>query len=579
MDLFQKIKNLLVRITSLVSLCFHCHCPWYVVFYAVTIYFSTVLNRQILNHFYRLIGSDSFGFFHLTPPLVLFSILSIVFLLFSFRFVFKAIMSLLLITGAAVGYYAHRYGIIFDYDMMINVLQTNVSEAKSYVNMSSLMFIFLTGVVPALVLLMIRIRWPSSVIRGFLSRLAILSVAALTLFSISQAYYQKYASIARNNSILRKEISPYNYLWASYGAIRDTYFPKRDEFTHIAQDSVIDNPEERPELFVFVLGETARAANYKHNGYARDTDPFTDRFDNVTKFSPVASCGTATAVSVPCMFSILNRDEYSDSRAKSMSSLVDVIRYAGYDVMWYENDGGCKGVCDRVENETVIAQSPDNAKWCSDGTCFDEVLIGKLRSRLKIAAGKKKSTVIFLHLIGSHGPTYAYRVPENMKVFTPDCKSGEIEKCSVEEIVNAYDNTLYYTDYVLSQVIKELEPYSDRFGTAMFYVSDHGESLGESGLFLHGAPYMIAPKEQKKVPVLTWFSDSFVFDHKLNLECLKNVSMRDDLSHDNVFHSILGILDVNTSFYEEKKDFFSSCRIWNRREARLLKRTENAVAQ
>ncbi|MGN0894919.1 MAG: phosphoethanolamine transferase [Succinivibrio sp.] len=580
MIFFKKVPPILTKLLSKISSGINHTYSWYLVFYAVTLYYSTVLNQQLLEHFYRLIAHEDFSLlFRITPPVVLFSLLCIVFLCFSFKYIFKAVLSVLLITGSIVGYYANRYGIIFDYDMMINVLQTNTAEAKSYVNLTSVCAILLTGVIPALILLRIKIRWPSSVLKGTLSRLLILSVAVLSLFTVSKAYYQTYASIARNNSILRKEISPYNYLWATYGAVRDTYFPENTVFTSIAMDSVIDNPEERPELFVFVLGETARASNFKHNGYTKDTDPFTDRFSNITKFAPIASCGTATAVSVPCMFSILNRNEYKDSKARNMSSLVDVLKYAGYDVMWYENDGGCKGVCDRVDNETINPYDPQNRKYCKDGTCFDEVLIGKLKSRLKIAADKKKSTVIFLHIIGSHGPTYASRVPENMKVFKPNCRSGEIEKCSVEEIVNSYDNTLYYTDYVISRAIRELEPYSDKFGTALFYVSDHGESLGEGGLFLHGAPYMVAPKQQKQVPALTWFSDSFVFDHKLNLSCLDRVALRTNLSHDNVFHSILGILDVNTSFYDEREDIFSGCRIWNRKNASLHNKNRKMLVQ
>lgn len=141
-----------------------------------------------------------------------------------------------------------------------------------------------------------------------------------------------------------------------------------------------------------------------------------------------------------------------------------------------------------------------------------------------------------------------------------------LKNCSVEQIVNSYDNTLYYTDYILRKVVDELKPYEKDFGTAMFYISDHGESLGEKGLFLHGAPYAIAPDYQKEVPMMTCFANSFVEDHHMDLNCLNNKAKSLKSSQDNFFHSLLGILDVNTSFYDEKMDLFSKCRVWNRTE-------------
>lgn len=552
--IFTKLRNLTL--------------PWYVVFYAVTIYYATVLNVQILSHFYRILDdSDNVSFiFSLTPPLVLFSALSIIFLCFLFKYVFKVALSILIIAGAITGHFAYRYGTIFDYDMMINLLQTHTGEAKSYISFESIFNAVVFGVIPALILWIVKIRWPKTILRAFLGRVLIFAVALLTIVGIGSAYYQNYASIGRNNPILRKEISPYNFVWFGYKALKDTYFPTKVEFKKLAGDSIIDNPEERPEIFVVVLGETARAQNFKHNGYERNTTPFTENLDNFTKFSPVQSCGTATAVSVPCMFSNMKRTNYDETKAKNSSSLVDVVKYAGYDVAWYDNDGGCKGVCDRIPNEDLLPSDPEFKGLCSSDSCYDEVLLKRLHTRVAKAAKNKKSTVIFLHLIGSHGPTYFQRLPDDKKVFKPSCERSDIENCSVEQIVNSYDNTLYYTDYILSKVVDELKPYEKDFGTAMFYISDHGESLGENGLFLHGSPYAIAPDYQKEVPMMTWFANSFVEDHHMDLNCLNNKAMSQRFSQDNFFHSLLGILDVNTSFYNEKLDLFSKCRVWNRTE-------------
>ena len=539
--------------------------PWYVVFYIVVIYFSTVLNQQILTHFYTILSqSEGVSFlFLITPPLVLISFLTIVFLFFSFKYIFKAVMVFLIITGAQVGYFATKYGIIFDYDMMINIFSTNLAEAKGYITFESILLSVIYGFLPAAFLCYIKIRWPQSFFKAVWQRLLVFGIAAVTLIVIAVPYYQNYASIGRNNSILRKEISPYNYVYYGYKALKQMYFPTKIEFDEYGQSAFIDNPEERPELFVVVIGETARAQNFKHNGYARDTTPYTDNIENFIKFAPVQSCGTATAVSVPCMFSRQNREDYDEVKAQNSSNLTDLLKYAGYDVYWYDNDSGCKGVCKRINNVLISNSDPNLKDKCSSDGCYDEVLLPILKERLQIQAQNKQSSVIFLHIIGSHGPTYFLRVPKDKKVFFPTCERGDIENCSREEIVNAYDNTLVYTDYILSEVIKILEPYQQNFGTGLFYISDHGESLGEMGLYLHGTPYSIAPDEQKYVPMMAYFSNSFIEDHNMDLNCLENESKL-SFSQDNFFHSILGILDVNTSFYNEKQDLFLKCRVWNK---------------
>lgn len=539
--------------------------PWYVVFYIVVIYFSTVLNQQILTHFYTILSqSEGVSFlFLITPPLVLISFLTIVFLFFSFKYIFKAVMVFLIITGAQVGYFATKYGIIFDYDMMINIFSTNLAEAKGYITFESILLSVIYGFLPAAFLCYIKIRWPQSFFKAVWQRLLVFGIAAVTLIVIAVPYYQNYASIGRNNSILRKEISPYNYVYYGYKALKQMYFPTKIEFDEYGQSAFIDNPEERPELFVVVIGETARAQNFKHNGYARDTTPYTDNIENFIKFAPVQSCGTATAVSVPCMFSRQNREDYDEVKAQNSSNLTDLLKYAGYDVYWYDNDSGCKGVCKRINNVLISNSDPNLKDKCSSDGCYDEVLLPILKERLQIQAHNKQDSVIFLHIIGSHGPTYFLRVPKDKKVFFPTCERGDIENCSREEIINAYDNTLVYTDYILSEVIKILEPYQQDFGTGLFYISDHGESLGEMGLYLHGTPYSIAPDEQKYVPMMAYFSNSFIEDHNMDLNCLENESKL-SFSQDNFFHSILGILDVNTSFYNEKQDLFLKCRVWNK---------------
>ncbi|MGN0901811.1 MAG: phosphoethanolamine transferase, partial [Succinivibrio sp.] len=275
------------------------------------------MNLQLLGHFYSILNKagESFSLFYLTPPVLLLSVISIIFLPFSFKLIFKVVMTVLLITGSAVCYYGVKYGIIFDYEMMQNLLQTNIGEAKSYFSIPSLLFVTVFGITPAAALWFIRISYPKSFLRAMTLRLGIFAVSLSLIGGIYAAYYQNYASIARNNPILRKEISPYNYVWYFSKALRIRYFEKDLPFMHLAQDALIDNKDEKPELFVIVVGETARAFNYPKNGYERNTTPYTEGIQDLVFFNRVKSCGTATAVSVPCMFSAMTRKHYDEKTA------------------------------------------------------------------------------------------------------------------------------------------------------------------------------------------------------------------------------------------------------------------------
>lgn len=539
---------------------------WYVVYFSIVTYFTLVLNLKLVTHFYSLaLDSKASSFlFLLTPPLVLASALAIVFILFSFKWWFKIIFCFLIITGAQVAYFAYKYGIIFDYEMMVNLLETNSFEAKSYISLSSIVVFLIFGLIPCLILCKLKIAYSKTFLSAIFSRLAIVVGSAATICLIAIPYYQNYASIARNNNILRKEISPYNYVWYGMYAIKDKYFSKPKEFVTIGKNSQIDNPQERTEIFVVVIGETARAQNFSVNGYKRNTTPYTRDLKNMVNFAPAKSCGTATAVSVPCMFSNLGKEGFDKEIADNQSTLVDILKYSGYKVMWYDNDGGCKGVCKRQEHE-IIDPKDNLGPKCNQDSCYDSILLDKLAKRVDIAVKNNEHTVIFLHLIGSHGPTYYQRVPKDHKIFSPSCEKADIENCSVDEIVNAYDNTIAYTDYILKGAIDILDKHSKDFATGLFYISDHGESLGEYGLFLHGTPYSIAPDTQTRVPMQSWFSDSFIQDHNINMECLEKNAKTGEFSHDNFFHSMLGILDVNSKSYNENFDIFKGCRVWIKR--------------
>ncbi|MGB8814768.1 MAG: sulfatase-like hydrolase/transferase, partial [Paracoccaceae bacterium] len=196
-----------------------------------------------------------------------------------------------------------------------------------------------------------------------------------------------------------------------------------------------------------------------------------------------------------------------------------------------------------------------NPDFCANGECDDGIFLGFLQ---ETAAKMTEDTVIVLHQIGSHGPAYHVRYPDTYDVFQPSCQTGEFKDCSTEEITNAYDNTIAYTDHILAQTIDFLDS-QDRVLPSLIYASDHGESLGENGLFLHGAPYFMAPEFQTKVPMLIWMSDEYQSAFGIDDACLK-AKVDLPISHDNWFHSILGMMDIQTEVRQDALDLFAGCR-------------------
>jgi lipid A ethanolaminephosphotransferase len=270
-------------------------------------------------------------------------------------------------------------------------------------------------------------------------------------------------------------------------------------------------------------------------------------------FTDVESCGTATAMSVPCMFSDLPRSEFSLGTARYRDTVLDILQRTGIAVSWVDNQSGCKWVCARVPTEEAQAY---DAESCHDGECLDEALLRVLDRKLPQVA---RDGLITLHAMGSHGPTYYRRVPEGREVFKPICATERIDTCSDEEIVNTYDNTIAYTDYILAGMIDRLAAVQQRVDTVLLYVSDHGESLGEAGLYLHGQPWLMAPKVQKHVPMLLWFSADTPARLNLDTACLRG-RLGEKASHDNLSHTLLGLFDVKTQVYRQDLDLLRTCR-------------------
>jgi lipid A ethanolaminephosphotransferase len=254
------------------------------------------------------------------------------------------------------------------------------------------------------------------------------------------------------------------------------------------------------------------------------------------------------------MFSVMTHDIYDEATAKTSSNILDILQATGVAASWFDNNSGCKGVCDRIPSEFLF-QQPDAR--CKDGQCLDDVLLDALARALKTKTDGDR--IIVIHQLGSHGPEYFKRSAGKDKVFAPECQDKQLQLCDRAEIINAYDNSIVATDRLLATIIAQLQQQED-YNAAMLYMSDHGESLGENGVYLHGLPYFMAPEEQTHIPLVWWMSSGYQAISKLNTDCLAQ-SRDKQLSHDHLFHSLLGVFSVQTSLYQPSLDMFSGCKI------------------
>lgn len=465
----------------------------------------------------------------------------------------KAVLGAALLSSAIVGYFTNTYGMVLDQSMITSIVQTHTAEALDLVSWRLWTWLLGFGALPALLIARARVvggPWT----RELSTKALGMAAAAACLAIILLAFFQHYATLLRNHRELRLMLVPSNILAAMHGHL------KRHLAAPIALQVVGSDATRavaagftgKPTLTVLVIGETARAANFSLNGYPRATNPELAR-QNVLSFSDVSACGTSTAVSLPCMFLDVGRDGFQDTLALRREGLLDVLQRTGIAVLWRDNNSGCKGVCDRVPHEDLsILEVPG---LCRGGECHDEILLHGLQAYIDKLEG---DAVIVLHMMGSHGPAYFKRYPPAFEVFTPVCSTAQLDRCSRESILNAYDNTLRYTDHVLSQTIVLLRSNAQRFDTAMLYASDHGESLGENGLYLHGIPRALAPREQTQVPMLVWLSEGLRGRPGIDTACIET-RQHEPLSHDHLYHSVLGLFNVKTAVYRPERDLFRRC--------------------
>jgi lipid A ethanolaminephosphotransferase len=513
-----------------------------------------------LSHLAEL--TDPHGFVRLQfAGLVFFATLALFAFLAWPRFM-KPVWGLLLVVAASAQHFMLEYGIVIDASMVLNVTQTNASEARDLLSLHLLANVLLVTGLPLAWLGVVPLR-TRGVWRNVGRSAALLGLSLVALLAGTVASYRELAPLSRNNKELRYLINPLSSVVAAGTAVFKPIFKKTRPFVPISGGAVLGATyaqQGRPPLFVLVVGETARADHFALNGYARNTTPELAARD-VLSWRGVHSCGTNTLASVPCMFSHLGKVGF-ESRDAEYENLLDVLQAAGLAVLWIDNQAGCKGVCDRVAHaSTGDAQTtPAGQRLCRDDECLDDMLLQGLDERVAALpeAKRRNGVVLVMHQMGSHGPAYYRRSAPETKRFMPECTTHALADCQQDMLVNAYDNSIAHTDRFLARTIDWLAQHQRHNDVGMLYLSDHGESLGEYGLFLHGVPYAMAPEVQKHVPMVLW-PGSMLARSGLDVRCLQR-GQDVALSHDNLYHSLLGMLDVRSPTYQPALDAFAGCR-------------------
>jgi lipid A ethanolaminephosphotransferase len=479
--------------------------------------------------------------------------------LFAWRLTVKPVVALFLLAAAFGAHFMGTYGVVIDPTMMVNVLQTDAREARDLMSWRMVGTVLLLAGAPMWALWRVQpSRTPPlrQIARNALAAFASLALVVAIVFAL----FADFSATMRNHKQVRYLINPLNSFFALGVLAKHSGAKPAGPPVAIGGDAkVLPRPEgAKPPLLMLVIGETARADHFSLNGYARPTNAeLASR--QVLSFSEVSSCGTSTAASLPCMFSHLGRKGF-EGRDRDHENVLDLLQHVGYAVLWLDNQAGCKGLCARVPSARAgDAQGGDDALLnglCdAESECLDEALIHGLDQRLAAlpAERRAKGVVLVLHQMGSHGPAYYRRSPANRKPFMPECTTNVLQQCEHASLINAYDNSIAYTDHVLALGIDWLKTHSSDHSPAMIYVSDHGESLGENNLYLHGLPYAVAPREQTHVPMLVWLpSDNPI------APCLA-AQTKDPLSHDNLTHTVLGLVGVRSSEYKAALDITAKC--------------------
>lgn len=512
------------------------------VIFAYSLYIALVFNYPLLAKVHAMFemyphDSEFFEYFFLfLLALTILFLLAILFFIFGTRYLLKPFIFLLLINSAILAYYKKNYGVSVDEGIITSlfdsIIEKNYHEVYDLLTNELFVKIVITALIPALPLYFIKIQYPK-LLKEYVIRVSYICGMLIVWIAIVASNYKDISLTVRANRYLNKDVIPL-YSVSSLLNIIKHFLSFKSAYAQLDEQPSIYKPDEEM-VGIVVVGETARADHFSLNGYSRKTNPKLEK-QNLSNFNNAYSCGTLTKTSVPCMFYVGDYASFDVAKANQRANLLSIITASGVAVTWFNNNSGCKHVCDKVK--TI-----DLTKIYSEEQ-YDEQLIIELDKILD--NNKSKKTLLVLHSMGSHGPKYYKRYPKEFDKFQPSCKNNNPQECSKEELINAYDNTILYTDHFLDLLINKLKKQNKK--SFLIYASDHGESLGEHGLYLHGVPIKFAPEEQIHIPFFIWFSELYKQDRSFTI-----LDAKTKISHEHYPHTILDAMQVTSKYFKKEK--------------------------
>lgn len=438
------------------------------------------------------------------------------------RIVGKSLLVLFFFLNAMAVYFVTTYSVIIDESMMGNVFNTNNEEAGSYFSLKLIVYIVLLAVIPGIYIIKAKIINVTLKKFSIISSLTLLLIVLLVVVNAKNVLW-----IDKNSKTLGGLAMPWSYTVNT--ALFYVHKAQKNKKEILLPNATIRDNQK--SVVVLVIGESARSQNFSLYGYNKNTNPLLSVTPNVFHFN-ATSCATYTTAGVKCILEHKNTD-------KLYEILPNYLYRNNVEVIWRTTNWGEPPI--HIKNYQNRDSLSKNCK--GEGCNYDEVLLTGLKEQ--ILASKKNKILIVLHSSTSHGPTYSKKYPPQFEVFSPVCNSVELGNCSHTELINAYDNTIVYTDYILSKVIEDLKQLKE-YKSAMLFVSDHGESLGEKNLYMHGLPLSLAPKEQYDIPFIVWYSNN----------SSKQLKPYKELTQNHVFHSVLNFLNIESPVYNEELNIF-----------------------
>ena len=544
------------------------------IIFGYSIFIAFIFNSDLIEKLDKYFLSSSshnsvfeiFFFFIIWSALVFF--LSILLFILGGRYLLKPLVLILLLSATVISYYKQTYGIQVNQGIIESLLDAitegNTGEIKDLLHIKLFISIVLTAVIPFIPLWFIKIHYPS-LIRECVLRLSWVAGMLIFLVVMIAINYKDTSLTIRDTRGINKEAIPH-YAISSIFSIVKKSLKTKPQYVTLDNNPVILSPEQEI-VGIIVVGETARADRMSLNGYNKKTNPLLEK-QQIINYTEAYSCGTLTKISVPCMFFLGDYNSFSETKARYQQNLLNIVEKAGGDVLWLENNSSCKNVCENGTKRIDIITDAENT--------YDEVLVKitedivlnnktsadnslnsikkyidmgrnvNASSFVNFKNSKKKRSLIVLHTMGSHGPKYHKRFPKEFEKFKPSCKSNNPQECTQEELSNAFDNTILYTDFVVDSLIEILKKQNKQ--SFLIYASDHGESLGEFGLYLHGVPVSFAPKEQVHIPWVIWYSDKYKKNNKISF-----VKSEEKITHEFFPHTILKSLKIKSTTLREEK--------------------------